>query len=167
MGEKRTLFTVETSLGFIAITASNKRLLFLALPTLQLSGPRPNPPPEFAEIVDRVKAYCNGTRISFSNCDLDLGDATPFQAIIWEITRSIPYGETRSYRWVAEQTCKPEAVRAVGQALGKNPLPIIIPCHRVIASDGGLGGYNGGLEMKRCLLQLEFASFTTNAQLNK
>jgi methylated-DNA-[protein]-cysteine S-methyltransferase len=77
---------------------------------------------------------------------------------VWEITRLIPYGETRSYAWVAEQIGQPRAVRAVGQALGKNPLPIIIPCHRVITSNGKLGGFGGGLEMKKRLLSLEAAT---------
>jgi len=74
---------------------------------------------------------------------------------VWQATRLIPYGETRSYLWVAVQIGKPGAARAVGQALGRNPLPVIIPCHRVIASDGGLGGFTGGLVMKRRLLELE------------
>jgi methylated-DNA-[protein]-cysteine S-methyltransferase len=74
---------------------------------------------------------------------------------VWEKTRLIPYGKTRSYSWVAEQMGKPRAVRAVGQALGKNPLPIIIPCHRVIANNERLGGFSGGVEWKRYLLDLE------------
>ncbi len=87
--------------------------------------------------------------------ELDLSTATPFQRQVWEKTRLIPYGETRSYSWVAEQIGKPGAARAVGQALGRNPLPIIIPCHRVVASDGKLCGFAGGLGMKRRLLSLE------------
>ena len=71
------------------------------------------------------------------------------------MTRLIPYGETRSYLWVAKQIGRPGAVRVVGQALGRNPLAIIVPCHRVIASDGGFGGFGGGVEMKRHLLWLE------------
>src|SRR3990172_6320272 len=70
-------------------------------------------------------------------------------------TRLIPYGEPRSYLWIAEKIGKPGAARAVGQALGKNPLFIIVPCHRVVASDGGLGGFGGGLQMKRRLLSME------------
>ena len=71
------------------------------------------------------------------------------------MTRLIPYGETRSYIWLAEQLGKMGAVRAVGQALARNPLPIIIPCHRVVAKDGQLGGFTGGMEIKRQLLYLE------------
>ena len=88
---------------------------------------------------------------------LDLARATRFQQDVWQITRTIPYGETRSYAWVAGQLGLPMAVRAVGQALARNPLPIIIPCHRVVGSHGGLGGFRGGLEMKRHLLNLEVA----------
>jgi len=74
---------------------------------------------------------------------------------VWQLTRLIPYGETRSYTWVAEQLGKAGAVRAVGQALARNPLPIIVPCHRVVAKDGKLGGYSGGVEKKDYLLRLE------------
>ncbi len=87
--------------------------------------------------------------------DLSLAKATAFQREVWEAIKLIPYGETRSYAWVAKQINRPRAARAVGQALSKNPLPIIIPCHRVIASNGKIGGYTGGLEMKRYLLTME------------
>jgi methylated-DNA-[protein]-cysteine S-methyltransferase len=87
--------------------------------------------------------------------ELDLPQATTFQRKVWEITRLIPYGETRSYSWVAEQLGKAGAVRAVGRALARNPLPIITPCHRVVEKDGTLGGYSGGVEIKEYLLQLE------------
>ena len=102
----------------------------------------------------RLKDYFNGNRVDFPD-KLDLSAATPFQRQVWEKTRLIPYGETRNYSWVAEQVKKPLAARAVGQALGRNPLPIIIPCHRVVAAGGKLGGYSGGLEMKRLLLRQE------------
>lgn len=152
-------FYTKTALGTIAVSASDKGLRSLALPTRKFRGPRPAPPPrEFSELIDQLKAYCAGSRVSFSNYDLDLSDATLFQTKVWQVTRSIPYGETRSYRWVAEQIGQPAASRAVGQALGKNPLPVIIPCHRVVASDGGVGGYSGGLETKRRLLEMEKAT---------
>lgn len=111
-------------------------------------------PHSFTYIIRLFSEYFNGDRKEF-NCVLDFERATTFQKQVWEATRSIPFGETRSYGWVAEQIGKPAAVRAVGQALGKNPLPIIVPCHRVISSNGDLCGFNGGLEMKRELLQLE------------
>jgi methylated-DNA-[protein]-cysteine S-methyltransferase len=104
--------------------------------------------------MEQIMAYFNGYKIDFL-ANVDLSQASPFERSVWEATRKIPYGETRNYLWVAQQIKKPEAPRAVGQALGKNPLPIIIPCHRVLTSDGKLGGYRGGLEMKRFLLNLE------------
>ena len=111
-------------------------------------------PETFTDLVERFKLYYNGKKVTFPD-ELDLSDATPFQRRVWEGTRLITYGETRSYLWVARQIGKPEAARAVGQALGRNPLSIIVPCHRVIASDGGLCGFGGGVEMKRYLLSLE------------
>jgi len=111
-------------------------------------------PELFADLVERFKVYFAGGKVNFPD-ELDLSGATPFQHRVWESTRLIPYGETRSYLWVARQIGRPGAVRAVGQALGKNPLSIIVPCHRVIASDGGLGGFGGGVEMKKYLLRLE------------
>lgn len=80
---------------------------------------------------------------------------TDFQKSCWYAVSKIPYGETRTYREVALSLGKPKAVRAMGSANGKNPLPIIVPCHRVIGSDGSLTGYGGGLEAKRYLLNLE------------
>lgn len=111
-------------------------------------------PPSFADLTKRLWAYFSGQKTAFPD-KLDLGDATPFQHEVGEKTRLIPYGETRSYSWVAEQIGRPGGARAVGQALARNPLPIIVPCHRVVARDGKLGGYSGGLGMKRYLLSLE------------
>ena len=82
---------------------------------------------------------------------------TPFQKAVWEELKKIPYGEYRSYRQIAEAVGSPKAARAVGQAVHVNPLPIVIPCHRVICSDGHLGGYGGGQDMKYFLLMMEGA----------
>lgn len=87
--------------------------------------------------------------------EIDWSRYTPFQRKVWEVVKTIPRGETRSYKWVAEKVSHPRAVRAVGQALKKNPLPGIIPCHRVIRSDGSLGGFSRGLKKKRELLRAE------------
>lgn len=90
---------------------------------------------------------------------LDTGGATRFQQQVWEIVRSIPYGQVRSYGWVAARTGRPRAARACGAALGANPCPILIPCHRVVRSDGALGGFTApaGAALKEKLLQLECA----------
>ncbi len=82
-------------------------------------------------------------------------DGSQFQQAVWSILRTIPWGGTLSYREVAEGLQKPSAARAVGTAVGKNPLPIFIPCHRIIGSNGSLTGFSGGLEAKRLLLDLE------------
>lgn len=111
----------------------------------------------FHDLMKRLRTYFAGQRATFPD-ELDLSPATAFQREVWQLTRLIPYGETRSYSWVAEQLGKTGAMRAVGQALGQNPLPIIVPCHRVVASDGKLGGYSGGVEMKRYLLHREALS---------
>jgi methylated-DNA-[protein]-cysteine S-methyltransferase len=86
---------------------------------------------------------------------LDLSRGTPFQRRVWRTILRIPYGRVRSYRWVAERVGGAQYARAVGHALGANPVPIIVPCHRVVTSDGSLGGFSGGLPVKRKLLQLE------------
>ena len=109
---------------------------------------------DFGDLTDRLKRYLDGEPVDFLD-KLDLAGTTTFQQDVWRITRAIPYGETRSYAWVAGQLGLPNAARAVGQALGRNPLPIVTPCHRVIGSDGGLVGFGGGVEMKKCLLRLE------------
>ena len=82
-------------------------------------------------------------------------EGTDFQKKVWEALKAIPYGETRSYAQIAAAAGNPKACRAVGGANNKNPLPVIIPCHRVIGADGSLTGYGGGLEIKRFLLNLE------------
>lgn len=84
--------------------------------------------------------------------------ATPFRLAVWNAIRSIPYGETRTYGEVARMTGKPLAARAVGQALNRNPIAIIVPCHRVIGAGGSLVGFGGGLERKRALLAIERAA---------
>ena len=104
---------------------------------------------------DQLREYFAGQRQDF---DLPLSPTgTEFQKNVWRALKAIPYGELRSYRDIAESLKKPKAVRAVGAANGRNPLPIVVPCHRVIGSDGSLTGFAGGLEAKRVLLRLEGA----------
>ena len=151
-------------MGWIGVLGSANGLLGITLPqrsvqdALQLLGERVNyatqAPHLFEDLRERYRSYLSSQMTTFPD-KLNLSGATAFQREVWETTRLIPYGETRSYAWVAEQIKKPGAARAVGQALARNPLPIIVPCHRVVASNGKLGGYSGGLETKRYLLQLE------------
>lgn len=104
------------------------------------------------DILDR---YFEGDPVDFREISVEIEDGTLFQQLVWETIHQIPHGEVRSYKWIAEQIGRPKAVRAVGNATGNNPITIIIPCHRVIGSNGNLGGYGGGLERKRQLLSLE------------
>ena len=110
----------------------------------------------FKGLERRLQDYYSGKKTTFVET-LYFSEAPTFQKHVWEAARLIPCGETRSYGWIAKQIGKPKAARAVGQALGKNPFLVIVPCHRVIAGDGTLGGFGGGLEMKRVLLELEKA----------
>jgi methylated-DNA-[protein]-cysteine S-methyltransferase len=164
MSIKLEYITFKTRIGWMGILASEKGLLATTLPkssekeALKEIGSAveqaARAPRRFADLTERLKAYFSGKRVEFTDV-LDLSGVMPFQQQVWQQTRLIPYGGTRSYLWVAEQIKRPKAARAVGQALGSNPLPIIVPCHRVVASDGRLGGFSGGLEMKRRLLVME------------
>ncbi|MGH3562627.1 MAG: methylated-DNA--[protein]-cysteine S-methyltransferase [Mycobacterium sp.] len=107
----------------------------------------------FPEAVEQLGAYFAGERTEF-DVDLEL-TGTDFQRRVWAALLTIPYGETRSYGQIAEQISAPSASRAVGLANGRNPISIIVPCHRVIGSNGSLTGYGGGIERKRALLDLE------------
>ncbi len=99
--------------------------------------------------------YFNGRLRRFDQ-EIILLSGTDFEKSVWLTLREIPYGETRTYKWLAERIGRPGAVRAVGRALSKNPIPIVLPCHRVIESDGSIGGYSSGIEKKRRLLNLEY-----------
>ena len=83
-------------------------------------------------------------------------EGTEFEQAVWNSLKEIPYGETRTYKWIADMIGKPHASRAVGNALAKNPLPVVFPCHRIIESDGSIGGYTPGVDIKRRLLEIEY-----------
>ncbi|HZV70032.1 MAG TPA: methylated-DNA--[protein]-cysteine S-methyltransferase [Saprospiraceae bacterium] len=106
------------------------------------------------ECAQQLSEYFNGTRKEF-DLRLDFGDAPEFHQEVWKMVKLIPYGRTRTYADIAEIIDHPNAFRAVGHANGMNPLPIVVPCHRVIGKDGNLTGYAYGLEMKRWLLSHE------------
>ena len=107
----------------------------------------------FADVVEQLEAYFAGSLTEF-DVELQL-IGTEFQRRVWAALQTIPYGETRSYGQIAEQIGSPGASRAVGLANGRNPIGIIVPCHRVIGSTGGLTGYGGGVDRKQTLLALE------------
>ncbi len=104
-----------------------------------------------------VEVYAKGRRVPFQDISVDWSDLTEFRQEVLQACRSIPYGQTRTYKELAEQVGRPNSVRSIGTCMAANPIPIIVPCHRVVASDGSLGGYSapGGTEMKSLLLQME------------
>ncbi|GGL89813.1 methylated-DNA--protein-cysteine methyltransferase [Streptomyces cinereus] len=108
--------------------------------------------------ISQLDEYINGQRQVF-DMPIALYTGTPFQQTVWEALLKIPYGKTISYAQLANHIGQPTACRAVANANGKNPISLIIPCHRVIASDGKLGGYTGGVEIKQTLLDIEQASY--------
>jgi len=113
-------------------------------------------PEAFTDVVDRLNRYTAGDTAALDEIELDFAGITPFFSAAWNACRSIPAGETRSYAWLAAEAGSPLAMRAAGQSMARNRFSLIIPCHRVIASDGGLGGYGGGgLGVKARLLQME------------
>ncbi|MFC1935527.1 methylated-DNA--[protein]-cysteine S-methyltransferase [Chloroflexota bacterium] len=157
---------LTTCMGWVGVLGSRKGIRRLALPqsspTQAVEKLQPQArdaellPTRFEALRQQLEAYFAGEAVAFDQ-ELDLEEAQPFFLRAWTACRSIPRGETRSYAWLAAKAGNPQAVRASGQAMAHNPVAIIIPCHRVIASDGSLCGYGGGLELKQRLLDLERA----------
>lgn len=163
---------IQTSLGWVGLSGNTKGLQRLILPEkdkknvlAQLfasvsSGSRFIPADQqFAALMGKIEEYFNGKPVHFEDEKLDLSGYTSFQRNVLLKTREIPYGTTRTYRWLAEQTGYPRAYRAVGGVMRINPLPLIIPCHRVIGSQGKLTGFSaaGGLTLKQKMLEIEGA----------
>jgi methylated-DNA-[protein]-cysteine S-methyltransferase len=157
---------VSTEFGFVGLGGSESGLALLTLPKpsreavisklKEFAEDAVEDTSAFHDLPHRLQSYFDGEEASFPD-SLDLSGATAFHRDVWNATRSIPYGETRTYAWVAQQIGSPRASRAVGGALARNPFPIIVPCHRVVASNGNLGGFGGGLQLKKRLLELEAA----------
>lgn len=117
--------------------------------------------PILRKAVRQLEEYFRGERRNF---DIPIRmEGTDFQRLVWDALRAIPYGETRSYAEIAAQIGRPRAVRAVGGANHHNPLPIVVPCHRVVGANGKLVGFGGGLEVKRRLLEIEGAALVHGA----
>lgn len=115
------------------------------------------------QIEKQLNRYFSGKPFSFNTAVAPKG--TPFQKKVWKALQTIPFGQTRTYTWVARKIGAPKAARAVGSACGKNPVPIWIPCHRVVSASGGLGGFSSGLKWKRFLLNLEKADICVKMKL--
>lgn len=112
----------------------------------------------FSGLWEMMEGYFQGVPIDFRAIELDFTNVSRFMRLTWTACREIPVGETRSYSWLAGQIGKPTATRAVGQSMARNRFPFVVPCHRVISSDGGLGGFGSDRKlkgMKRSLLELE------------
>lgn len=116
------------------------------------------------EMLDR---YFSGKPVDFREIPVKIDWGTYFQDWVWEAIREIPHGEVRSYKWIANKIGRPKSYRAVGNATGKNPISIVIPCHRVIGSNRSLGGYGGGIERKKILLSIEKYPIKTLKQPKK
>lgn len=152
---ERILF--DTPAGPLGLEAEGQALTALRLPN-QCAGWTAGPStPLLEEAKGQLLAYFRGERRTFS---LPLApQGTPFRQRVWKCLLDIPYGTVISYQELARRASCPKGFQAVGQANRFNPLPILIPCHRVVASDGSLGGYAGGLELKEFLLKLEGAQY--------
>jgi len=141
----------EFTLGVVASEVGIRAIELSA--AAELPGQACESNPLLRQAVEQLRAYFAGELRDFG-LTLDI-QGTEFQKRVWGELRNIPYGETRSYSFVANTIGAPKAVRAVGAANGRNPIPIVVPCHRVIGASGSLVGYGGGLPLKRLLLDLE------------
>ncbi len=160
--------TCQTAFGWVGIAWSEQGLVALTLPKpteaealSQLpasseSTPEAAPGLDLDVLTDKLRRYFEGEVVTFDE-PLDPTIGTAFQQRVWTLTRAIPRGETRTYGHVARKAGSPGAARAVGQSMARNPWPIIVPCHRVLGSDGSLTGFGGGLNMKRRMLEMEGA----------
>ncbi len=162
----------STSLGWMAVAGDGHGVAGVALPTADIADAldrlcakmrispgsmREAETTAFGTLVDRLIAYMRGERVTFHD-PIDTGGWTEFRTRVWNAARQIPYGETRSYSWVAIAAGQPSAARAVGQAMHANPVPILVPCHRVIGANKSLTGFGGGLALKQRLISLESAN---------
>ena len=162
-----TAVVVETALGAagVALTPAGIRYATLfhrtvetAAAELSALGAAPADDSRTNEVAALLRAYADGEAVSLDDYPVDLPSCSDFQRAAWLALREIPRGQTRSYGWLARRLGRPDAVRAVGAAVGANPVPLWLPCHRVVASDGSLRGFGGGLAMKQALLELEVHS---------
>jgi methylated-DNA-[protein]-cysteine S-methyltransferase len=174
MGEALATAEIESPLGTLRVAATDDGVVRIAFPGgsgggfsawLKQAFPAANRVdglPMLEQARAEIKGYFDGSRTRF-DVPVDLR-GTDFQCSVWRLLLAIPYGETRSYAEVAESVARPRAFRAVGLASGANPVPLIVPCHRVIAADGKLGGFGGGLDAKRKLLAFE-QGYVSNGRL--
>lgn len=162
-----TSVVAETVLGWAGVALSKRGIRHATLfhrnragaeGELAAFGAKPSPDETRAgEIEALLERYASDASVSLDDYPVDLPRCTELQRDIWLALREIPRGETRSYGWLARRVGHPSAARAIGAAVGSNPIPLWLPCHRVVASNGTLHGFGGGLAMKQALLELEGA----------
>ena len=150
-------FCYKSSIGWIDIIAEGNRILRASFSEVAPSSQPTFPPtlPVLARTIRLLDTYFAGGAINFAEIPVQIAYGTAFQQQVWKAIQQIPHGEVRSYQWIADEIGRPKSARSIGNAVGANPVSILIPCHRVIRSNGALGGYGGGLERKRQLLALE------------
>ena len=150
------VLVAATPTGLVRVSFRRSEAAFTAELRDRLRQPVVKSPAHLRPVADQLEAYFGGGRRAF-DVPIDLSRLTTFQRRVLQATRGVRAGEVVSYADIARRIGQPRASRAVGQALGHNPVPIVIPCHRVVASDGSLGGYTGGLTIKKRLLSIEGA----------
>ena len=150
-------YSFSTPFGPMALAGEDGAITHLYLPSSPTPRLASHPTPLLLEGERQLLEYLSSQRKTF---DLPLNpQGTPFQKRVWQALEAIPWGETRTYRDIAQAVDSPRGFRAVGMANHHNPIPIFIPCHRVVGADGSLTGYAGGLELKQALLALEGHTF--------
>jgi methylated-DNA-[protein]-cysteine S-methyltransferase len=155
---------VQAPLGWVGAVARDGRIVAMCLPMPTRDAAASacgrdadfGPPDDLlASLADDLRRYFAGETVDLGRYPVDISEHPPFRRHALLAARTIRYGEVRTYAWVAQRAGRPRGARAAGQAMSRNPIPLAIPCHRVVATGGGLGGFGGGLAMKRALLALE------------
>jgi len=156
MGKKKVIEsyydTFESPIGSLYLVFTGKVLIEIEF-SRPIGAIRKREAPSL--IKKELREYFENGREEFTQ-KIGFTKGTEFDRNVWLALREVPYGETRTYKWLAEKVGKPAGSRAVGQALSRNPIPIILPCHRIIESDGSIGGYSAGVDFKRRLLEIEY-----------
>ena len=152
--------TVDTSIGEVFVAASQEGVCAVAfgIPEEQFKAEHPGAVRNDAALareLDLVRRYLAGEPVTFEDVKVDVSAGTSLQRAVWRELLKVPRGTTVSYSQLAARAGRPKAAMAVGNIVGQNPVPIVVPCHRVIHADGTIGGYSGGLGVKRLLHKLE------------
>jgi len=159
-------YLCSTDIGWVGLAVSTRGLRATTLPwsspdealreIMAMGAVEPASEAAIGQLPGLIQALARG-QWTGGHTTIDWDGLSPFRRAVLEETMRIPFGETRSYGWLARQVGHPRAARAVGRVMATNPLPIVVPCHRVLAADGSLGGYGGGLPLKETLLKAEGA----------